>query len=226
MKSDRPIFANDPAYAPLYGIMSYLISFQRNIINRTFLRGVGDRETFMGKGGQVGVNLLNAAAPVTLLFAGHVLSTILREFLLNQEVWQKKEDDDELLEWLLARALSRTGLAGVLEPPARALVGLAYEKDIANFLVGPYGSAWLKNAEAILNVASWRNSPNTNTAERAAAEAAYALIVQPVLLAAITHAAPAGPLSSIALGTLPLWLASRRGTREGFADMLAGPEED
>lgn len=223
MKSDRPILANDPIYAPLYGIMSYLISFQRNIINRTIVRGVGDRETFMGKGGQVGVNLLNAAAPVTLLFAGHVLSTILREFLLNQQMWQEKEDDDELLEWLLMRALSRTGLSGAFEPLARAFVSLNYEKDLANIGVGPYASAWLKNAEAILRVASTRNSPNTNTAERAAAEAAYALIVQPVILTALAHAAPGGSLSALAFGTAPLWAVSRTGAREGFADLVAGP---
>ena len=226
MKSDRPIIANDPLYAPMYGIMSFLIAFQRNIINRTLVRGVGEKETFLGKSGQVAANLANAAAPVALLYAGHVLSTILRELLLNQAAWHEKDDDDDLLEWLLERAFYQTGFTGVLGPFEQILRGITYERDIANALVGPYGAQWLKNAEAILRVAGPRNSPNTNTAEHNAAEAAYSLIVQPVVVSAIVRVAPGGPLSSLAFGTLPMLAASNVGARGGFADALAGPRKE
>lgn len=69
-KADRPMLADDPTYAALYAITSFISAFQRNIINRTLMRHLAEKETILGKGTRAFQNLLVAAPPVACFLPG------------------------------------------------------------------------------------------------------------------------------------------------------------
>jgi hypothetical protein len=108
--------------------------------------------------------------------------TIVREALINRDAWEEKDDDDELMKWLVSRALFRTGITGPLDPYINAIVGVRYERDLANIALGPQIGYQLAQLQVILNTIMGRNSENTDTQERKFIEAMWRISLQPLLL--------------------------------------------
>lgn len=221
LKTDRPIQANHPDYAALYGIMSFIDGFTRNIIQRNILRGVKDDDGFAKKAGKATLNTALSIMPFSVLMAGHMLTTMLREFLLNGDKWEELDDEDELFEWLVERALWRTGFAGRVDPIAQMITGIKYDRDLTTVTAGPYLGHLLQNVQRITNAFVGRNSPNTNTTEWNAHQAFYQLAVEPMLLAGLSNWGPAGPIT-IGLSRYLMFEAGSYDASKEWATMMAG----
>lgn len=215
LKSDRPIMANHPVMAAMYGIMSFTMAFHRNILVRN-VRRIAKAEGMTQKG----VLMANAAAGVGVLFAGQFLATVIREALFNQDKWEELDDDDKLLEWLLVRAFGRTGLTGMFDPLVNLATGIRYDRDLTTATAGPYLGSILQNVQTMMELGGGRNSPNTNTAEWNAARALYQLAITPLLMASAT-VLPAGPISGWPAASA-IWFGGSPQFAKKFADFMAG----
>lgn len=211
-KSDRPIMANHPMVAALYGIMSFTIAFHRNILVRN-VRRVAKADGF----GNKGLLAAHAAAGVATLLAGQFLATVIREAIFNPEKWKEKEDEDELMSWLMQRAFSRSGLTGMFDPLVQLLTGIKYERDLTSVAAGPYAAYFLYNLQRVLAAWAGRNSPETNTAENNAVRAGYQMLFQPALMAAAANLLPGGPLLG-GLSTAAIWWGSSPQAAAEFAN--------
>ena len=202
----RPRAAMDPKTRMIYGITGFIYSFHSNVLLPLFKRGIdkrGDNESLAKYAARStfgsAKNILGAAPAMAALFGGHLLVTILREALFNKETWDKKEDEDELAEWLMQRAFARTGLTGAWDIPYNLYTGVKYQRDLAGAYAGPHMGWWLGNLEKIISLKT-RNSPNTNTAERQALEASIDMLGA-VLQTMIVSAVPSGgSLTTIGMG--------------------------
>lgn len=222
MKSDRAIAANSPFLATMYSIMSFIDGFHRNILLRNLRRGVSEDAGVlswerMWKGG---ANVALMAMPAGMLFAGQFLVTVFREMALNSERLEEM-DDDELVEFLLARAWSRTGLVGRFDPLIQIATGVKYENDLTGLVAGPYNSFFMGQLQTIFESVWGRNSANTNTTEWNAAQSLYRGLVQPLAAATVTSLFPAGGAAGL-LGTSALYYLGRYDTSRQFADTLVG----
>ena len=215
LKSDRPIMANHPVMAAMYGIMSFTMAFHRNILVRN-VRRVAKAEGVTQKGAL----MANAAAGVGVLFAGQLLATVVREALFNRDKWEELDDDDELLEWLMVRAFGRTGLTGMFDPLVNLVTGIRYDRDLTTATAGPYLGSILQNLQTMMELGGGRNSPNTNTAEWHAARALYQLAATPLLMASAT-VLPAGPISGWPAASA-IWFGGSPQFAKKFADFMAG----
>jgi len=223
LKTDRAVMANHPDHAAKYGIMSFIDAFTRNILLRNLKRGVKDTDSLGVRGVKRSANVALAMAPYAALLGGHVLTTILREALLNQDRWEEKREEGELEEWLFERAFARTGVLGRLDPLVQLVVGIKYERDLTTVTAGPYLGYFLQQmfvtGKALMS--GYRNSKNTNTTEYNAVRAAYRLMIQPALAFGISSLGPAGPASQwISRGLL--YSVSKHDTSAKFADTLVG----
>ncbi|MBP8216074.1 MAG: hypothetical protein KAX54_00325 [Thauera sp.] len=210
-KSDRPVMANHPSVAPLYGIMSFIMSFQRNILVRNVRRIRRNQ----------GAGAAHFAAGIGVLIMGQFLATVVREALFNRDMWEEKEDDDDLLDWLFWRAFNRAGLTGVFDPLVQLTLGVKYDRDLTTIAAGPHAGYMLQNVQRIIEAFAGRNSPNTNTAEWNASRAFYQLLMQPAMMAAISTLGPAGPLTG-ALSTAGIWWWSSPQASSAWADLMNG----
>lgn len=221
LKSDRAMLANDPNHAAMYGIMSFIDAFTRNIIFRTLERGMKEGDGTAKKGAKMTANLAIAAAPAMTLFMGQILAGVIREALINREELEKQIEEDTALEWLVWRGFDRTGFTGRLQPFVNLMTGLRYETDLTTMFAGPYVAYFLGNMQRTLKAAAGRNSPNTNTSEFTSAEGIYRLFVKVPATTLIAAGAPAGPVSSNLGRAAIMWL-SGKGTEDAFAEALVG----
>lgn len=224
LKSDRAIAANNPFLASMYSIMSFIDGFHRNVLLRTLHRGVSeDAGTVswerLSKGA---ANVALAAVPAGTLFAGQLLVTIVREMLLNAERVEDM-DDDELYDYMLARAWSRTGLTGRFDPLIQIATGVKYENDLTGLIAGPYNSFFMGQYQTMFEAIWGRNSPNTNTTEWNAAQSIYRGLVHPLGAAAVTTFLPASGAAGL-FGSSALYYLGRYDTSREFADTAAGPK--
>lgn len=220
-KADRPIAANNPTFSGIYAIQSFIMSFHRNALRRTLLRGTGPDDSMARRIKLMGVNTALAAPAVTILFTAIVAQEIIRTLVTDPDKfddWNEDEEKDVETE-LLRRAFSRSGLTGRWDALVQLYTGVRYETDITSAMVGAYKSAAAGEAQDILSAFNGRNSPNTNTAEHDAAEAFYNLLVKPTLLAGVTQLWPQGGALRYG-GTAAMGYLSRWGTGSDFADMI------
>jgi hypothetical protein len=218
MKSDRPIMANHPMVASLYGIMSFTMAFHRNILVRN-VRRIKNADGF----GNAALHTGHAAMGVGVLLAGQLLTTVIREAIFNPEKWREKEDEDDLLKWLFQRAFARSGLTGMFDPLVQLFTGIKYERDLTSIAAGPYAAYFLYNLQRIISAWAGRNSPNTNTAENNAVRAGYQMIFQPGLMAGVANLLPGGPISGMA-STAAIWWGSSPQAAATVAETLTGPK--
>lgn len=221
LKSDRPMAANDPNHAALYGIMSFIDAFTRNVIFRTLERGIKDGDSRVAKTAKVGANVSMAALPVLTLVMGQIITGALREFIFNNDELEEKIEEGEAVEWLIKRGVDRSGLTGRLQPFVNLVTGVRYETDMTSLFAGPYLVYFLGNIQRMLAAQVGRNSPNTNSSEFAAAEGLYRTMVKVPLTALISGVAPGGPVSSNAARALIGWMAMGT-TEDAFAEALVG----
>lgn len=221
LKSDRTYLANHPDHAAMYGIMSFIDAFTRNVIWRTLERGIKDDDGKIKGGVKMSANAATALLPMGILIGGQILSSIVREAIFNADKLEEKMEDEDFYEWLIMKGIDRSGVSGRLSPLLNLMTGIRYDTDMTSLFAGPYTAFFLNNIQNILGTFMGRNSANTNTTEHTAAKAIYQTMVKPPLVALITGAAPMGPVSvngaRAALGYL-----SMRTTEADFADGLVG----
>jgi len=223
LKTDRTMAANNPYLASMYGIMSFIDGFTRNYIIRNAVRGINPDDSAVKKTGKFVANNAMSIPAWGVIFMGHLLSTTLRELLLNGDKWEEKKEEGKLVEWLLERAFYRTGVTGRFDPIVQLYTGVKYDRDLTTLTAGAYLGSHLQEAQNILEVVGGRNSPNTNTAEFNAARALYRLTVQPAAEALVTGFGPGGPIS-IWASRAAIMKVSEYDTANEFAEWLVGPK--
>jgi hypothetical protein len=129
------------------------------------------------------------------LFLGQFLVGWAREFLFNNEQFNRHMEEGDLLEWMLGISASRTGILGAWDTPFQAVRGITYQRDITALTGGPYTNILLAAVQSAVMVLSSKNSPNTNTSERGFLREAQRLFVTPAISLGISIA-PGGPAAS------------------------------
>lgn len=215
---DRPWAANTVVGRMAYGLLSFSMGFMRNVIIKNIKKVQREYEA-QGAAGAAKVAALQVAAPLMSLYMGHLLVTVAREALLNPERWEEKEADGKLVEWLLLLAFSRAGFTGLADPLYNAVLGVKYQRDLANILAGASGGYFLQALQRITSY-FFINSENTNSAERSAVRGLYELLVQPAAAIAVGGLA-AGPMLGYGMGLSYAYLSSPR-AKSNVQDIVAG----
>ena len=195
--ADRPKWAEKGVGRLVYGITSFIYSFQDKVLKAMgrkvkreygISRGLGasrKRATF-------DASLYASASiggPLLTLFAAHALVSTAREFIFNQDRWDREwEESDEdfvkfMANYLFPLAFARAGMTGAFDPLFQAFTGLKYQRDLSNALIGTAGYI-TQNAEDMAGLFI-NNSPNTVSAEFKAARGLWNLTVQPAISLAI-----------------------------------------
>jgi len=217
---DRPWAANTVVGRMAYGLLSFSMAFMRNVLIKNVKKVQREYEA-QGAAGAAKVAALQFAAPLSALYMGHLLVTVAREALLNPK-WDEKEEEGELVEWLLLMAFSRAGFTGLADPIYNAILGVKYQNDLANALIGAGNTYFAKALERVVKYFT-SNSPNTNSAERSAARGLYELTLQPGAAYAVS-ALPGGPLLGYGMGLSYAYLSSPR-AKEKVQDVVAGEKQ-
>lgn len=221
----KPVLATTPWGRVMFQLLSFGYDFMRNVHVRLYNQGVqeaGIRQQLgqgkaMSRLSATGNVTANAALGFGLIFIGQLGATMLREAIFNADKWEELEKKGEADEWLLGLALSRMGLFGPVDTVVQAVTSLRYQRDLTGMVAGPSLGYMLDAAQSLLNVAFGRNSENTKTAERKAAQAVYGLTVVPALGvgAAIL---PGGPLGAAVGG----FIYQKAGSAQVQKDVAAG----
>ena len=208
--TDRPRWAETGIGRIIYGITSFIYSFQDKVLKamgRRFKREYGISRNQLGRGRARATGdaaswaFLNAGIPLMSLFSAHAIVSTAREYLFNQDRWDREWEESEedpskfALNYLLPLAFTRAGLTGAFDPIVQAFTGLKYQRDIANSFLG-IGSYVAQNLGDIFQVFSSSNSPNTVSSEFKALRGLYNLIVQPAVSLALASM-PLSPAAAI-----------------------------
>lgn len=215
---DRPYMANTLFGRLTYGLLSFTMAFFRNVAVKS-VKKIQREFDARGFSHATQVAAWQVMTPIATLYAGHLLTTVMREALLNPDKWDEEEKKDNLMPWLMQLAFSRSGFTGIADPLYNAILGVKYQRDLANLVTGPSFSYFL---QAMQRIASYfvLNSENTNSAERNAVRGGYELAVQPSI-AFLTGYVPGGPLVGYGLGASYAYMSSPR-LKSDLQDMLAG----
>jgi len=220
---DRPWAANTPVGRLTYGLLSFSMSFFRNIMVKS-AKKVQREYDKRGAAQAANVAAFQVLAPIASLYMGHLVVTMAREALLNPEKWdeEEKKEGGVPIKWLAQLAFSRAGFTGLADPLYNALNGVKYQRDLSNILTGSTASYFL---QAIERIAKYFvvNSENTNAAERNAARGLYELGVQPALAYTAGYL-PGGPVTGYAMGASYMYLSSPA-FKSQWQDWLAGEKQ-
>lgn len=196
---DRPVIANHPVGRMMYGLMSYLYAFNRNVVFRTgkqiatAAKGV---DSVTGQKLAAADRMAMAAAPTAALMAMTAVATIFSEG--RERIFNPSFHSERTTAQKLALGLSRSGLLGPLDPVLNgAFAGLKYQRDLSNFLIGAGPAFFAQNLQRILGLFA-NNSPNTNTAEWNAVRGAYDAFAMPALIALLSVVPGGTPVSALA----------------------------
>lgn len=215
----RPQMANSPVGRIVYGIMSFSMSFWRNVMKR---QGLLLREAAKRGALPLAVKLTAILASAVPLFIGQTIMSALRELLLNPLKWEEKEKEGKLEETLLALGFVRSFSFGMADPILQGYTGLKYQRDLSNILIGPAPGFFLQNMQAML-MPTIRNSGKTNTAEFNAARAFYNVGIGPAASIALTYV-PGGPIIQGATG-VGMAAATSPAAGTSFAEAVTGPKD-
>ena len=191
---DRPRWAESGIGRIIYGITSFIYSFQDKVLKamvRRTKREYGISRS-LGKGRAASTKdattfaISAAAIPMLSLFTAHAIVSTAREYIFNQDRWDREwEEADENAakfagKYLIPLAFARAGLTGAFDPIVQAITGLKYQRDIANSFLG-IGSYVAQNAGDVIQAFTSQNSDNTVASEFKALRGIYNLIVQPMI---------------------------------------------
>lgn len=216
-RAEKPRWASSPTGALFFSLLSFSYGFKKNVLDRTGLMA-------MRAAKEGDPTLLYPAFGLAGLFAAHtVINNVLRQAIFGGG----REDDEEgvsLIDWM--EALDRAGLFGAASPLLNAIWGLKYRRGTMESMVGPVAGRPFDLLDKTVALATSGNSPNTNSAERAAAGALYDIVLEPALEAyGVTRLK--GPLAAgVVWGS-----GNREGgivppDRDMFVDAVAGPKAD
>jgi len=217
---DRPWAANTVVGRMSFGLLSFSLGFQRNVMIKN-IKKIGREYRAEGPAAAAKIAALHAVAPLAVLYSGHVIVTIARELLLNPERWEEEKEKvggDFPARYVLGLAFSRAGFTGLADPVYNAYTGLKYQRDLANVFLGAGNSYFTQAAERIAKSFAV-NSENTNAAERSRARGLYELLVLPVFAAGVGYVP--GRMLGYGAGLGYAYLSSPR-AKEKVQDAAAG----
>jgi len=217
--ADRPKWAENPLGRIVYGITSFIYSFQDKVL-KGMARKVG-REYGVSK--ELGASKPKATLDATTyvvgtiaptlatLFAGHLVFSTVRELIFNQDRWDREWEESKndpvafMTDYLLPLAFARSGFTGAFDPFYQMITGLKYRRDIANTLTGTAGYI-LQNLESIIEYFI-NNSENTLSNEYNALKGLWNLTVNPIL-SALYAIAPMSPPTALGGAPALMYLTS------------------
>ena len=210
--STRPAWANDPYKSLMFQLNSYTWAFQKNVLNRA---GAGIVKGLTGKGYtmQDRMAFLAPAMMLPVLYAIQSGVGEVRDNVFADPTAKPKDDTEKVM-----RNLDRAGAFGQASPLMNFITGVRYERDLASSFAGPALGNLLRPIETAIKATGDRNSPNTNTRERALAKDMYRGFVFPVVAGAMAAAAPMGA------GALAIQALNTGEAREAATSAVAGPK--
>jgi hypothetical protein len=222
--SEKPMVAANPFGRLAMGLMNFNYVFYTNVVDRFFKEGARrfkDAEGFGAKGSVLSKMAAKGVAGVGALWAGSMVSTVLREAMFNGQTWDEREKDGELGGWLADLAFQRIGLNGPFDPLIQAITSQKYQKSFASLTAGAQVGYFLEAADKMVRAFTSR-SPETNTADYNAIVGAYQMFIAPLAAVAMT-AIPGGPMMSAAAAAAGMHLTSKNAA-DRAARTLVGPK--
>jgi hypothetical protein len=216
---DRPVFANHPIGRMMYGLMSFLYGFGRQVMFRTGKQLADALDPRTGLSTAERVSLAQPVVALVGLVAVHALVSDLREELFN-----RRKNDERTSGEKLEIALSRSGIFGPADPLYNAIRGLKYQRDLSNIVIGPGPGFFLQSIGDILAITQ-ANSERTNTSERNAAMGAYSLLAVPAISASLGLLPGGMGMVPQALFTAGVMYGTSPGAKQRFADLAVGPKQ-
>ena len=188
MVEDKPRWASQPEKAHMYGILSFTLAFQRNVLIRTAKlakEAVKSRDA-----AQVAGMIL----PFVGLFALQVASYAAKYVLLGGgpdelEEEMSKEGPAGLPNWFWL-GMTRSGFLGLTDPLFNAFYGIKYDRDLSNLAIGPVLAVPAMLGQKLGNLVA-RNDPDTETAEYRAVEGVWDAVIGPLAVMGILRMSPA-----------------------------------
>lgn len=224
--SEKPFYANHPIGKLSYGLLSYMFSFQKNVLNRSgelMWKAATQKDLSLADRWA----LIGPARNLPLMLAGAMALNEVRNSVFGSEQNQKKWDEMGGFAKFTA-ALSRSGLTGVLDVPLNLATSIKYQRDPATFAVGPAlaGMLTLPADAVLLGQAMVGHSNGTvtdgqlNARKRQALKDFYSYVVIPMANAGMSIQ----PVPSV--GVIGIQAVSSDKARMGFVDAIAPREED
>ena len=224
---DRPAIAFSPLGRLLTSLMSFVITFQRNVIiaqGKKAITGTKKLRAGTAKWDESAAYTMQIMSAVALLIAGQMAMRLARD------VWKDPFDEDEdgntraertINRWAddpfraFTDGLSASGFTGLLDPVYQAQTGFKYNRSLHETAVGAVPSYYFGHIQDIMK--GIFDDSDTNTAEWKAWKAGYQLTAG-IGLPFVTNAAAAtGPLA---------WLTLSQGSggkaADSFATFMAG----
>jgi hypothetical protein len=222
----RPRWASTPLGAVAFQLNNFAWAFHKNVLGRpmNMLRS-GDLT-----GADKAIYAAQMLGGISMMVPAQAAISYLRSELFDDEkskqrrrtqaarepVFQNPITGENVGRDQIMLVLSRSGLLGGADPLFNLVTGVRYGRDLATSAAGPALGTVLGAAQTAIE-AGTRNSPNTNSAERRVARAAYDVGIEPsVNLMATFLPLPVGAVITQAMG--------HGATRAAFMDATAGPE--
>ena len=238
LKVDKPELAtSNPLARMAYGLMGFTYSYWHNIIEHVIgTNKVRVQEAFGGARAAGRGRIMSAAASApaaaraagtvgaygAATIAGSYLTTALRTYLTDPATWEKHEEDGNLHDWLLDRAISQSGINGPLDPVVQAVTGLKYERDLSGLFAGAQAGFFLQNAGDVLKWWAGMGAPDTNTSRFNGIRGLYSAAGMPAAMLALSSL-PGGPFARAVVGAAMMRM-STRGAAEKVAEHFVGPK--
>ena len=215
--AEKPKFANHPVGRVAYSLMSYMMSFQQNVITPAYRKA---KKAAINDEQFTPAERIRLLAPIASLALGGLIQYSLlpfRQALFGTDEDRKKKPKTEGEK--IMEAASRAGLAGAADPLFNMAVSAKYERDPATMVLGPVGGDYSKLFMNLAKFPTDRNSDNTNTHERQVAKDIYATVVDPALSLAAQQLLP-GPTAVLATQAL-----GHKAVKESFVSAAAGEDK-
>lgn len=224
--STRPRWANHPLGSLVFMLQSYAYAFTKNVLGRAVDQ---TKEAVAGKGYTVAdrATMLAPAMMLPLLTAIQYGIGPVRDAVWGDPNAKDPDKPDPVLNpffkkhfgteapsQAFMKALSRSGLTGVLDPYINMVTGSRYERDAATAIAGPTLGGAFSAADTSMKMLT-RNSDRTNTAERNLARNAYDLLIAPA-------ASLAASFAPVPFGAAAIQSATSGDAREAFVGAVAG----
>jgi hypothetical protein len=219
--ADKPMLAKHPVAQMMYGLQSWMYSYWYNV-QKANINQI--REAVQGEGYSAGDRATMALAPLLYTAAVVTMSSTLVNTMRDLVSGRKKDREREErnkkaniggVSMETIRALSQAQMFGLADPFVNSLTSARYDKQFGSELGGPLLGRAAKAGMLNTKLLTDKNSPNTNTPERQAAEATYNMVVDPVL--ALASASIPMPAASAAT-----FLSQRDELRQAWVDKVGG----
>ena len=247
-KIDRPQLSGVPLLGLATQLMSFNYAYVKNILEpladrlgHAYSRGyqrsydrakAGGAGDFGAKargfaGGARGFTRtgIGAALTVAATILASMLTSMPRQYLFDNDNWEKHKKAGTLVGWLRDLGVSRSGISGTLDPFVQIYDNLRYSTDLSSLSEGAARTWLFTNAKnLIMPWVGQTESPDTNTAYNNQARAFYNLIMQPLEIAGLTMMnSQAGPIGQGVTSALMQFLTSPQMANK-FANFMTGPK--